>query len=626
MSRFSVKLLCAVASAALLPATPAGAQTVTRIVAFGDSYADDGNFFQLMPAGSLPATAYQTYPTGRFSGGTNFIDSMSQILNVPVDNFAIGGALTDNDNINNPVRTQSGIPGFITEYQSFLAGGGPAFFPRVSGTFGPTDLLAVSIGGNDARLYERSLGLTPTSAQVATLVAGAPAAAAARVAQATTGLNALVNAGAQNITFLAGDVGQLPEVQGQPMAAAGTAFATNFNNGIQTTLAGYAADGVIVNYLDLTLIGEQVESNLEAFGLQSAGACPVACVSTPALQSQYLFYADQLHLTSAGFAIVARYAVRQLEAPLQFQAQTDVSLQNASAFGSTLLGRLDLSNARTGASGAGPHFYLTANSARRDIGRTLTNMQYDLDTFGVTGGVEVEAVPGAVFGAALNYSKGDAEIGVSGNAKTTAKQLAIYGGWSGGAAFVEGYAGYGWLDYDFDREAVIDQISAESDGNSMIAGGKAGYLMGNGKVRFGPVVGLQYAKVDIDAYTETGDPVLTLNVDEQDLKAVTGSAGIEARANLGAGGGLSIQPFGTVSLEKDFEGDSRTVRYAGTASPTIVNSFVLPDRSKDLYGRVTGGANLVITGNAMLQINASSTVGQKGAEDLGGFIGLKVGF
>jgi outer membrane lipase/esterase len=46
---------------------------------------------------------------------------MAQILNVPVDNFAIGGAFTGNGNINGP-----GIPGFVTEYQSFLAGGGPA--------------------------------------------------------------------------------------------------------------------------------------------------------------------------------------------------------------------------------------------------------------------------------------------------------------------------------------------------------------------------------------------------------------------------------------------------------------------------------------------------------------------
>jgi hypothetical protein len=170
---------------------PAPAQTVNRIVAFGDSYADDGNLFELL---GIPRPA--VYPNGRFSNGTNFVDTMAQILNVPVDNFAIGGAFTGNGNINGP-----GIPGFVTEYQSFLAGGGPAAFPRVSGRFGPTDLAVISIGGNDARAYQRSLGLAPTGAQITSLIAGAPAQAQLRVAEATTGLNALVGAGAQNITF-----------------------------------------------------------------------------------------------------------------------------------------------------------------------------------------------------------------------------------------------------------------------------------------------------------------------------------------------------------------------------------------------------------------------------------------
>ena len=170
--KFRKGLLCAALSlGALAAATPASAQRVDRIVAFGDSYADDGNLFQLL---GIPRPA--VYPNGRFSDGTNFVDTMSQLLGVPVDNFAIGGAFTGNGNINGP-----GIPGFVTEYQSFLAGGGPAAFPRVSGTFGPNDLLVISIGGNDARAYERSLGLNPSAAQISGLIAGAPAQAAIRV-------------------------------------------------------------------------------------------------------------------------------------------------------------------------------------------------------------------------------------------------------------------------------------------------------------------------------------------------------------------------------------------------------------------------------------------------------------
>lgn len=616
MPRFSTILLCAVASSAMLAATPASAQSVDRIVAFGDSYADDGNFFELTGIARPPI-----YPTGRFSGGTNFVDTMSQILNVPVDNFAIGGAFTGPgntgmNNINDNPAAPVGIPGFQQEIGSFLAGGGPAAFPRVDGTFDADDLVVVSIGGNDARFFQFNGGT----------VADAPAAAAISVAEATGGLNALVDAGARNITFLAGDVGRLPEVRGTPIAEIGSAFAASFNSGMQEQLAGIAADGVIVNWLDLTTIGDVVEANLEAFGMVSAGACPLECLTNSALANQHLFWVDRVHLTSAGFAIVGRYAVRQLEAPLHFQAQTDIGLHAAQSFGSTMLGRLDLSEPRTGDGSDGLEFYVTGSFAGRDVEATSTNLAYDLDVAGVTVGAEYGLPLGAVVGAALNYSMPEAGMVTgSGKAEADAIQLGLYGAWAFAGAFVEGYAGYGWLDVENRRDAVIDTIRGETDGNALTAGAKAGWLFGFAGWRIGPVAGLHFAKAEIDGYTETGDPVLTLNVSDQDVSALVGSAGLEARGNVDMGG-MALEPFVTLTAEKDFKGDGRIIRYAGTASPGIVNTFVLPDRPEDTYGRLGGGANIDVMGSLSLQLGASTSFGRDGGDDFAGFLGLTAGF
>ena len=57
-------------------------------------------------------------------------------------------------------------------------------------------------------------------------------------------------------------------------------------------------------------------------GCSSAGAVSAAQAGQ-GLSDQFLFYADNVHLTSAGFAIVGHYAVRQLEAPLQLAATVD---------------------------------------------------------------------------------------------------------------------------------------------------------------------------------------------------------------------------------------------------------------------------------------------------------------
>jgi outer membrane lipase/esterase len=616
MRKSAAKLLCAATLAAMsgLWSAPVSAQRVTRIVDFGDSYADTGNLFKLL--GVAPPSVYAT---GRFSGGTNFVDTMSQLLGVRDDNFAIGGAFTNNGNINGP-----GIPGFVTEYQSFLAGGGPAAFPRVTGKFGPTDLLVISIGGNDARAYERSLGVAPTSAQLAGLLAGAPAQAQTKVVEATTGLNALVAAGARNITFLAGDTGRLPEVNGLAIAQVGSLYSGTFNTGMQATLAGYANQGVIVNYLDLNKVGDVVGANLAAFGMQSAGACPVACVTTnPELLDKFLFYVDQLHLTSAGFAIVGRYAIRQLEAPLHFEAQTEAGLQAAGSFGSTLSGRLDL--ARSGAAQGGLHFFLLAHAASRNHGTTMTSDPYSLETVGGTAGAEYE-VAGAVLGAAVDYSRAKADfISGTGHIRAHDWQVGAYGGWSGGGAFVQGYAGYGWLSNRFDRSAVIDTIHARPDGKTASAGGKAGFLAGLGGLSVGPIVSVDYARAKIAGYTESGDPVLTLNVGAQKADSLLGNAGLELRGNFSSGG-LAISPYAAVTAERELQGDGRIVRYSETAAPTIVNQFVEPRRSHDTHGRVTAGASLALGGTIALQVQGSTSFSRNDGDDRAGFVGLKVGF
>src|SRR5450432_521078 len=84
--------LCASVLAACMAVLPmadeARAQTVfTTIQAFGDSYADTGNLIKAIGPIAI-------YPTGRFSGGTNFVDTTSSLLGIPQLNFAVGGART----------------------------------------------------------------------------------------------------------------------------------------------------------------------------------------------------------------------------------------------------------------------------------------------------------------------------------------------------------------------------------------------------------------------------------------------------------------------------------------------------------------------------------------------------
>ena len=600
---FAASLL---AASALSFAAPAYAQRVDRIVAFGDSYADDGNFFQLV--GLIPPPA--PYSTGRFSGGTNYIDTLGSLLDAPIDNFAIGGALTDNTNTNGPPL------GFVTEWNAFLAGGGGAF-PTVSGTFDEDDLLAVSIGGNDARFYQQNGGT----------VAGAPAAATASAAFATAGLDALVGAGAQNISFLAGDTSLLPEIAGNTAAqAVRSAYSTTFNTAIQSTLAGYAADGVIVHYLDGTLLLNQVAANPAAFGLVGL-ACPplpsTSCIADPT--QKFLFYFDQLHLTSAGFAIVGQYIATQLEAPLILQGASDMSLDVARQFGRTLTSRMDTGAPRDGDMPEGLKFFLVGDGYSRKLDAGPRNEAYRSSGLGATAGVEYGFGSG-VAGLAVNYTRPKVNFGndAAGN-EGHSIQLGGYAGIGIAGGFVQGYAGYGWNKHDIERAGVVEEMEADPKGNHFIAGGKAGYLMPLGTVRVGPVIGLDYAKAKVDGYTETGDPVLTLNVDLLTYKSLRGSLGLEVRGDF-EGGGVQLRPFAAATVEKDFTGDERTVRFAQTSAPTIVNSFVLEDASKEAYGRFSGGFSAAILSNVSLDVAGSATIGKDQGNETSAQLGVRIGF
>ena len=88
-----------IAAALAASVLPAQAQ-FTSITGFGDSYADTGTApggaFRLL---GIPCPNDFPLPTCRFTGSTNFVDSLQSIYGLPgLTNYAIGGARTYNSN------------------------------------------------------------------------------------------------------------------------------------------------------------------------------------------------------------------------------------------------------------------------------------------------------------------------------------------------------------------------------------------------------------------------------------------------------------------------------------------------------------------------------------------------
>jgi outer membrane lipase/esterase len=597
----------------------------TQIQAFGDSYADTGNLWKFTGgAGQLPL-----YPTGRFSGGTNFVDTTSALLGIPQVNYAVGGAKTDGNTILGP------IGGFLQEVQGLP-------FPGLMGPIkiAPTDLVEINIGGNDARQYYQAGGT----------LAGVPGAAATSATNAINGINTLVGDGARTIVFTVGDVSKLPEAAGNPNAPVGSAYSQTYNNLMQIALAGVARSGVRVEYVDTGLLGTLIQANPARYGFTFTGACPVACIGNPALQNQYLFYVDQIHLTSHGFAVFGEYIVNRLNAPLTFAPQGDVATISALGFASTLFGKLDLFRETYGfapstmnayaADMRAPYtkapplvavspwsFYMQGNGGISDRQATVASTGFNLDSVGGTIGVEYRFNANSFVGAAFDYSNPKASLfNNAGTTDANSYQLGFYGGWANAHFFAQGLATVGHQDYRNTRPGVVDTITSNPDGTTFVVAGKAGYLFDAGKAQIGPIGGLTYAHATVNGFTEAGDPVLILNVGPQTAEALIGSVGAQFRMPFVVNGRV-INPYLNLTAEDDFIGNGRIIQFSATSAPLIVNNWAIPNgTSQNVYGRVTAGVVAPVWNNVSLTANVSRTFARQGGDDFYGTGGFKVSF
>jgi len=447
----------------------------------------------------------------------------------------------------------------------------------------------------------------------------APAAGTAAAVGTAVQLDRLVAQGHPTISFLALNAAIAPEVANDPNAQAirGT-FANAYYTTLQTTLAGYAANGSIVHYLDAQVLGAEVAANPKAFGITKGLVCPIFPDPTCLIDSSgYLFYGDALHLTSQGFAIVAQYVARQLAAPLTLQAPSSLGVESARQFGRTLSTRSDLYG-RGGATGL--NFFAVGDYFSSDVGETAQNAAFQMTGGGGTVGVEY-GLPMAVVGVAGNYSKPRLRFGNdSARMDTHSWQVGAYGSLAAGPIFGQAYLGYGSDHNELTRVGVVSDMTASPHGHHVTAGAKAGYLMPMGPLSIGPVAAVDYARANVQGYTENGDPVLTLNVSSQSQKSMTGQLGIEARGALGG-----LRPYAAVTAEHEFSGNGGVIHFSQTDAPVIVNSWD-SGRSKGTYGRLAVGAAANVAGSLSVDSALTTTFGRNGGQEVAAHVGVRASF
>lgn len=587
----------------LVPATAMAQTRFTSLTAFGDSYMDHGiNLLALSrgitsnypsPGGSVPAL--QAANPGGWIAYPYHVQALLGLSDAQVRNYAIAGATTT------PFNTNGSTLSLPTE---LAAWNGRAF--------GPSDLVLINIGGNDA-IGGARLGLNPIT--LGTQVASTAVAA----------VNRFVGAGARNVVFTGfSNMSFLPIVRAAGAGAYTDVLGAAYYATLQAQMRPLALAGARIFLVDQSILGARVAANPGAYGFESFAYAGPGRLS--------MFQPDGLHLSTQGYALASRYIANIVNAPSTYAAQGEATQITTTAFARSIFGQLD--GARS--AGFGPaagvhgsplsiHVAVTGQTGTRDNRPDALGLKYD--AVGGQIGAEYRIDPSLKVGALFNYTSGRFDLrGSGGKVEQDAYQFGAYASYANGPWFADVMGIYGRGDLKIDRIGVIDKIRGSTNSDSFAVGGRTAYLFSLSPwLQAGPLAGLTYVNSQLGSYTERGDPVLTYAVGRQTVESLIGSAGAQFRFPL-AVGGLTLSPYVNVTAEQDFLGSRRTILATLTQSPLLPISTPVTGRGGSTYGAVQAGISAPITARTSIAINVATTFARRDGNDLGGNIVLRHSF
>ena len=245
----------------------------SRIIVFGDSLSDTGNYYEM--SGAYPP-GYSGWE-GRFCNGPLWVEYLAEDLGMTglLEDYAFWGAIAGHD--------ESGIPG-VQDQIALYFGGSPVADPEA--------LYIVWAGHNEVFRY---------------LLAGDAGPLSAFVDNTINNIQTLWNAGARHI--LVGnisDLGKTPMLVGTPISAFVSGLVGFNNQSLADALNSLAAEGVPTIAVDVFTFTDYLAAHPYQFGFSNVTDPGIALY--PAEPTGYLFW-DAAHLTTAGQHAIERLAV-----------------------------------------------------------------------------------------------------------------------------------------------------------------------------------------------------------------------------------------------------------------------------------------------------------------------------
>lgn len=191
----------------------------------------------------------------------------------------------------------------------------------------------------------------------------------------------------------------------------------------------------------------------------------------------------------------------------------------------------------------------------------------DFETDGISAGVDYRVNEDFAIGAGFGWGQDEVQVGRNGSRiQGDARTLAVYASWHPGQRmFVDGVVGTQDLSFDLRRYLTGPGgfVGGQRDGDQWFASISAGSEIdrGNG-MRLSPYVRYDLARAELDAYVESGHPILALAYAPMDVDTSVGTLGLRMDWRRDTSWG-AITPLLRLEYQQDFSG--RTTAEMGYA-------------------------------------------------------------
>ncbi|WXL26240.1 autotransporter domain-containing protein [Ectopseudomonas mendocina] len=552
----------------------------SSLVVFGDSLSD---------AGQLPDAGGPDGATRRWTNrvGPTFQANSGEIIGATSPMMLseqLGlGALTPSTS---SVYQEKGLPdgndwavgGYRTDqiYDSITAPGGSVAGSRTRDGYladlanrglrlDPNTLFYVNGGGNDF-LQETifSIGAKASADQLA------------------DGVLALQNAGARYIMVsLLPNVGTTPAISGSPLAGVVSAVGEQFNTELVTRLEGMSAQIIPLNVPQMF---NEVLVRADAFGLDSTqnliGTCFDGCdninpkwgINSPTPDPSKLVYNDSVHPTTAVQQILADYMYSLLSAPWELSLLPEMAQGTLRSHQDQLRSEL-LADWSAWQSVGQWRTFVSASGQRMDFDRQASGASGDCNGYSLNLGASYRLNEDWRVGLAAGLYEQELEVGrADSNYDMRSYMATAFAEFQRNRWWADMSASVGYLDYDdLKRKVILGRVTdgekGDTEGQLWAFSGRFGYDIAQPGENWhlSPFISADYAKVEVDGYSEKGGSATALRIDDQDRTSKRLGLGFQGRWQVAR----ATELFGEIAREKEFEDDPSKVRMALTSLPTL---------------------------------------------------------